>query len=193
MEIKDHFPRLQPMDKIIDKTILWMIPHNWRPNHFTIVRFIMTPFVIWLILKEQFLIGLIAFVLVALTDAIDGAMARTRNQITDWGKIYDPLADKLLIGSVAFLLVNTYLSLYLALSVIFIEILLIVNGGIRKNNGKIVQANRWGKIKMILQACGIGFIFLFLLTNISFFITLSWAALLVAIFFGLISLFTYSI
>jgi CDP-diacylglycerol--glycerol-3-phosphate 3-phosphatidyltransferase len=193
MEIKDHFPKLQPTDKIIDKLFLWMIPHNWLPNHFTIARLLMTPVVIWLILKEQFLLGLITFIIAALTDAIDGAMARTRHQITEWGKIYDPVADKLLIGATAFLLINNYLSLYLALTIVFIEIFLIVNGGIRKNKGKVVEANRWGKIKMILQALGVGFIFLFVLTNIPALITISWIILIPAVFFGLISLFTYSI
>ena len=193
MELKDHFPKLQPTDKIIDKTILWMVPHNWRPNHFTIARFIMTPMVIWLILKEHFLIALIAFTVAALTDAIDGAMARTRHQITEWGKIYDPVADKLLIGATAFLLIDAYLSLYLALGIISIEILLIVNGGIRKNSGKLVEANKWGKIKMILQALGVGFIFLFILTNTPLLLTASWIVLALAVFFGIISLFTYSI
>jgi CDP-diacylglycerol---glycerol-3-phosphate 3-phosphatidyltransferase len=193
MELKDHFPKLQPTDKIIDKTILWAIPHNWLPNHFTIARFIMTPIVIWLILKEQFLLALITFIVAALTDAIDGAMARLRHQITEWGKIYDPVADKLLIGATAFLLIDRYLSLYLALAIVFIEIFLIVNGGIRKNKGKVVQANRWGKIKMILQVGGVGFIFLFLLTSSPILLTVSWIILAFAVFFGLISLFTYSI
>lgn len=193
MELDNILPKLHLQDKILDKTILWMIPHNWKPNHFTIVRFLLTPLVAWLIMSNQFYTGLILFLIAAFTDAIDGALARTRRQITEWGKIYDPVADKLLIGSIAFLLIDEYLSTYLAFAIVIVEILLIVNGGIRKNQGKIVQANIWGKVKMMLQVLGVSFIFISILATTPIFITMSWFVLVVAIFIGMISLFTYSI
>lgn len=193
MELDNILPKLHLQDKILDKTILWMIPHNWKPNHFTIVRFLLTPLVAWLIMSDQFYTGLILFLIAAFTDAIDGALARTRRQITEWGKIYDPVADKLLIGSIAFLLIDEYLSTYLAFAIVIVEILLIVNGGIRKNQGKIVQANIWGKVKMMLQVLGVSFIFISILATAPILITMSWFVLVVAIFIGMISLFTYSI
>lgn len=193
MELDNILPKLHLQDKILDKTILWMIPHSWKPNHFTIVRFLLTPLVAWLIMTNQFYTGLILFLIAAFTDAIDGALARTRRQITEWGKIYDPVADKLLIGSIAFLLIDEYLSTYLAFAIVVVEILLIVNGGIRKNQGKIVQANIWGKVKMMLQVLGVSFIFISILATAPILITMSWFVLVVAIFIGMISLFTYSI
>ncbi len=184
---------LHPQDKIIKKFILWAIPNSITPNQVTVLRFLMTPFVVWTILIEKFWIGAILFILAALTDAIDGAMARTRKQITEWGKMYDPLADKLLIGSTAFLLVIKHLNIYLGLAIISIEILLIANGGMRKVNGHVVQANIWGKIKMILQVVGVMLIFAFLITSTSILLTISFIVLIIAIVMGIISLFTYSI
>ncbi|MBT4277323.1 CDP-alcohol phosphatidyltransferase family protein [Candidatus Falkowbacteria bacterium] len=184
---------LYPQDKILEKTILRLIPKKVTPNHVTILRFLLTPLVVWAIIEEKNFFGFFLFLFTASTDAIDGAMARTRKQITEWGKIYDPVADKLLIGSAAFLLISKYLNFYLALAIISIEILLIVNGGRQKINGGIVEANNWGKTKMILQVAGVGFIFIFLLTKLPFLIILSWVILVAAIITGLISLFTYSI
>ena len=185
--------KLYPQDKILQATILKIIPHFLTPNHFTVLRLLMTPIIIFCILKEQVVLAFILFLLAGFTDAIDGAMARTRNQITEWGKMYDPIADKLLVGSIAFLLITKYLSLYLTLFIIFIEILLISNGVFRKSNGDIIEANIWGKIKMFLQILGIALIFAFMIFNINFLIIASWAILIIACVFAIISLFTYSI
>ncbi len=185
--------KLYPQDKILAKTILKLIPKSITPNQITVLRFLLIPVVIWSIIQEKNIFGIFIFLFTASTDAIDGAMARTRNQITDWGKIYDPVADKLLIGSTAFLLISKYLSFYLALVIISLEILLVLNGGWRKANGHIVQANIWGKMKMILQVIGVSTIFLFLIIKTSVLLSLSWIVLTIAIILGTISLFTYSI
>lgn len=184
---------LHPQDKFVEKFILWAIPRSIRPNQITVIRFLMTPFVVWTILMEKFYLGAALFLLASLTDAIDGTMARTRNQITSWGKLYDPLADKLLIGSTAFLLVIKHLNIYLGLAIISIEILLIANGGMRKANGHVIQANIWGKLKMIFQVIGVTLIFIFLTTNIEAILVISFVVLVLAIIMGIISLFTYSI
>ncbi|MEA2064711.1 MAG: CDP-alcohol phosphatidyltransferase family protein [Patescibacteria group bacterium] len=183
---------LQPQDKILAKTLLKIIPHSVLPNYFTIIRFFLILPVIWMITIEQYLYGVIIFIIAAFTDAIDGALARTRNQITEWGKVYDPVADKLLIGSTAFLIINKYLNFYLAMTIIFIEILIVVNGGWRKAKGHPVQANIWGKIKMHLQVYGVSLLFIFLLTNVSILIPLCWSIFILAIIFAIISFFTYS-
>ena len=184
---------LQPQDKILAKTLLKIIPQSIMPNHFTILRFFLIIPVVWMINIEQYLYGVIIFVVAAFTDAIDGALARTRNQITEWGKIYDPVADKFLIGSTAFLIISKYLNFYLAIIIIFIEILIIVNGGWQKANGRPVQANIWGKIKMHLQVYGVSLLFIFLLINAPILIAVCWSIFILAIIFAVISLFTYSL
>ncbi|MCK5459944.1 CDP-alcohol phosphatidyltransferase family protein [Candidatus Parcubacteria bacterium] len=184
---------LQPQDKILAKTLLKIIPRSIMPNHFTILRFFLILPIVWMINIEQYLYGVIIFIVAAFTDAIDGALARTRNQITEWGQIYDPVADKLLIGSTAFLIISKYLNFYLAIIIIFIEILIIVNGGWRKANGHPVQANIWGKIKMHLQVYGVSLLFIFLLTNASVLIAVCWSIFILAIILAIISFFTYSL
>jgi CDP-diacylglycerol--glycerol-3-phosphate 3-phosphatidyltransferase len=84
---------------------LWNVP-----NILTMVRIILVPFFIWSLLADGSQHGVlrwIAFVLFAVaiyTDQLDGAIARKRNLITDFGKIADPIADKLLTGSALVLL-----------------------------------------------------------------------------------------
>lgn len=185
--------KLTITDKLLAKTILIFIPGSVTPNQVTVFRFLATPFVIWLILIENYKWAMPLFLIAALTDAIDGALARTRDQITDWGKIYDPLADKLLIGSIAFLLISKYLNIYLALAIIFVEILLISFGGLRRKNHQIVQANWWGKSKMILQVLGSLLLFFYLFWPQSVLISLAWLIFTAAIILAIISLITYSV
>ncbi|MDQ8165773.1 MAG: CDP-alcohol phosphatidyltransferase family protein [Gemmatimonadota bacterium] len=71
------------------------------PNWLTVGRIAFTPLLIWLPLQEDAGYRLAAFVLflaVAVTDYYDGMLARTRNLVTDLGKMLDPLADKLLLA-----------------------------------------------------------------------------------------------
>lgn len=75
------------------------------PNQLTVLRIILTPFFLFCFLSDVVLlkqISLIIFILAALTDWYDGWLARKFNYITNWGRLWDPLADKILT-SVAFL------------------------------------------------------------------------------------------
>lgn len=155
MYMEHSTPQPTRIDLFIDKTILWMIPHFVRPNHLTVLRFLMVPVVFWLLKEEMYLTSVWVFALTAFTDALDGALARTRNQCSEWGKLYDPLADKLLIVTVSAVLVVRFLNLYIFLAVLLIELALIIMAAYRKfKYGKIVGAHTSGKIKMILQSVG---------------------------------------
>ena len=70
------------------------MPKN-LPNYLTIVRVIFVPIIFSLILTENYLIAFIFFTISSLTDIADGIIARKYNLITEWGKLMDPLADKL--------------------------------------------------------------------------------------------------
>ncbi len=65
------------------------------PNYLTIIRFIFIPIILYFILTENYLIAFAVFTLSSFTDIADGFIARKFNLITDWGKLMDPLADKL--------------------------------------------------------------------------------------------------
>jgi len=144
-------------------------------------------------LTESYKIGLIAFLLVAFTDALDGAMARTRDQVTEWGKVYDPLADKILIGSMVFIIVLRYIDLWTSLLVIGMEIIIIVVAWIRKREGKEIQANVWGKIKMHLQVYGVAILLLSVIYDWGALLPFASGTLYMAIVFAVISLLTHGI
>jgi len=180
-------------DRVLAATLLKLIPYSVQPNYLTIFRMLATPIVVVLMIYEKYYVGLIAFLLVAGTDLLDGSLAQTRNQITQWGKIYDPLADKILIAAMVFAIVLRYIDFWTSLVIVFIEIIFIIADWIRKREGLIVEANIWGKIKMFLQVAGV--------TILLFSIIYDWAGLLpfasyalyLAIAFAIISLLTHGI
>ncbi len=180
-------------DKLIAKTVLKIIPKSILPNHITVFRFCATPVVVLLMIYQRYYIGLIAFLIVAFTDALDGAMARTRSQITEWGKIYDPLADKILIGSMVFIIVLKYIDFWTAMIIVGLEFIIIIIAWIRLRGGYKVQANVWGKIKMFLQVLGVSILLLSIMFNWAALLPLASGTLYLAIAFAIVSLLTYGI
>ncbi|MBI4262156.1 CDP-alcohol phosphatidyltransferase family protein [Candidatus Uhrbacteria bacterium] len=180
-------------DRLLAATVLRLFPRWVRPNDVTVFRMLATPFVLWLIIVQNYVWGIPVFLLVAFTDAIDGALARTRNQITDWGKLYDPLADKLLIGSVVAVVVLQHLDLWLGIAILGIESTFILGAWYFKWRGMIVQANVWGKIKMILEVLAVFLLLLSLMMQWPSLLPFSQATFMLAIAFALVSLVTYGI
>lgn len=180
------------IDKTIDKVLLWIIPVKVLPNHVTIARFILIPFVIFFLIAENYTIAIPLFIFAALTDAIDGALARTRDQITEWGKMFDPIADKLLIGSLAAIVVTKEISPYLAFSIIVLEVLIVISAVYKKKKYSTpIEARKAGKVKMIFQTFGIGFLLLFIVLSTPILFLLAKTFLYVSIVFSIISLFVY--
>ena len=180
-------------DKIFEKTLLRLVPHRVRPNYLTAARLILVPWVALFIWLGNYWVGLILFLVAALTDALDGAAARTRNQITAWGKLFDPLADKFLICTVVFVLVLKYVDFFTAWVIIILESVIVVAALVKKRDGVDVQSNFWGKVKMILQVAGVVFLLISLAFNLDALIPVSRGSFYMAIAFAIISLFTYSI
>lgn len=180
-------------DKLLDSFILWMIPHWVKPNFFTIVRLILVPVVVYVNYMHWYRIGIPLFLFAAFTDAIDGSLARTRNQITNFGKLMDPVADKLLIGSMMVLLVMRYIDYYIGLVVIALEIIFMITATVVRALGKTPQSNLWGKLKMVLQCIAVFIVLLGLsLENAWMFAAASWI-FGAAIIFAVISLFFHGI
>ncbi len=182
-------------DKMLAKTFLKLFPKRVVPNHLTAFRFLATPVVAALMFYGHYFIGLIAFLIVAFSDALDGSMARTRNQITDWGKMYDPLADKILIGSMVFIIVLRYIDFWPAIIIISLESLIILAAFIRmlKKKGGEIQANIWGKIKMCLEVLSVVVLLLAVIFNWASFLPLASGTLYLAIAFAIVSLLSYGI
>ena len=180
-------------DRVLAATILKLFPEAVKPNYLTLFRFLATPIVIAFIYFDHYQIGLWFFLLVAFTDALDGSMARTRAQVTEWGKVYDPLADKLLIGSMIFAIVLRYIDFYAAMAIIVLEAIIIISAWWQKHNGRKVEANVWGKIKMLLQVVGTVFLLLAIVYDFESLLPFGKGAFYLAIAFGIISLLTYGI
>lgn len=182
------------IDKVLTKSILPLIPRAVKPNHITLFRISLTPLIGWLLYTEQFIWGGILFAFLAVTDSIDGAMARSQNQISRWGKIYDPLADKLLIGIAVLILITKYISSWLAWSIISIDAILLIQGGYQSYKlNRDVQANNWGKAKMVLQSLGIMLLILGISSKTAILISSAEYVLYAALASAVISLFKYSI
>lgn len=177
-------------DKFLRSLFLPLLPKRVTPNQLTGFRFLSIPFILYFFLVGNFKAGTVLFILSAFSDALDGALARTTKQITDWGIVHDPVADKLLIGTVSLVVVAKFLSIQLAVIIIFLELCLIMLNYWR-HKGKIVQAKLAGKTKMVLQCLGVIFLLFYILSGVPTFFLLAQGCLYLAVFFALVSLFVY--
>jgi len=154
---------------------------------------ILTPVVLYCLFLEYYQIGVPLFIITAATDALDGTLARVRKQITKWGTFYDPVADKLLIGSVIILILLQHVNSLIAFGVIAVELLMLAGGWYKRHMGTEVTANIWGKVKMLLEFTGVLFLLISLWLGMDLFIDLSEGTLILAIVFAVIALLTYSL
>lgn len=175
------------------KPLVALIPQRVKPNHVTVFRMILTPIVLWFLFFENWRVGVPLFLFAAATDAFDGSLARIRKQITQWGTFYDPIADKMLIGSVILLIVIQHVNPIIAIALIIVEMLILVGGWYRRQRGKVATANIWGKVKMFLEVCGVMFLLAALWLGVDLFVDISHGTLVLAVIFAVVSLLTYSL
>ena len=173
------------------RPLLFLIPVWVTPNAITVLRLFLIPFVLWQLWNESYVWGTILFFFAAFTDALDGTLARVRKKITQWGILFDPIADKLLIGSVLLLIALRYIAWWLVACVLCMELVIIVAALLRRQRGNYTQANMWGKLKMF---CEFVALMCLLLGIQGWFAGILFAeyALFVALIFGGISYVTYS-
>ena len=129
------------------------------PNKLTVLRMCLVPaFVLILLLSNNSeitffrVLPLIIFVGAALTDTLDGQIARKHNLITDFGKFMDPLADKLLVCSALICFVEIdYLSSWIVILIISREFIISGFRMLAASKGITIAANMWGKFKTVIQ------------------------------------------
>lgn len=184
---------LYKQDRILAKTLLPLIPHWIKPNHITILRLLLIPANVYFVLIENWIILLPLFAFTAFTDMVDGAMARVRKQITLWGAILDPTADKLLVASVGGIFIVRNVSPLLAYTVIFLEFLIVLGAYSRRRRGEYICANGAGKVKFTLQAFGLGFMLLGALLAQPILIFFGTALMIISLGFAITSLLTYGL
>lgn len=129
------------------------------PNKLTILRIILIPLFVFLLLVNipygTYLAAFI-FILAALTDSLDGYLARRWRQITKLGIILDPLADKLLITAALISLVELHqMAGWIAIVIIGREFAVSGLRAVKAEEGLIIPASIWGKLKTITQVIAV--------------------------------------
>ena len=129
------------------------------PNTLTLSRILVIPVFVFLFSSptpEMSVAAAFVFLLAALTDLLDGYLARRRGQITNLGKLLDPVADKLLVASALILLVQ-FQRVEVWLAIVMIARELIVTGArtVAAKEGFVVPADSYGKLKVVCQISGI--------------------------------------
>ncbi|HUC96476.1 MAG TPA: CDP-alcohol phosphatidyltransferase family protein [Candidatus Saccharimonadales bacterium] len=176
------------IDGFIDKIFLRFISDSVRPNQVTAIRFLLVPVVYLLLVNHMLILGLIVFAIAAITDAIDGAMARTRNQITDLGKVIDPIADKLLVLTVLFYIGWRFLLIKVFILYILLEMLAVLVGYLATPLlGRTIGANFFGKIKLNLECISIGFFIIGMVISNRVMINIAKYILFIALFFAVVA------
>jgi CDP-diacylglycerol--glycerol-3-phosphate 3-phosphatidyltransferase len=129
------------------------------PNTLTVLRILLVPVVVVALLDETPNGDAIAagvFALAAFTDSLDGYIARQRNAVTTFGKLMDPIADKLLIAAALIALVSLdRLAAWIAMVIIAREFAVTGLRLVAAERGVVIQASWLGKAKTILQVAAI--------------------------------------
>jgi CDP-diacylglycerol--glycerol-3-phosphate 3-phosphatidyltransferase len=132
------------------------------PNILTLFRIALVPvYLICLYLigdASGALLALIVFVVAGITDYFDGMLARKFKSISDFGKVADPLADKIIV-SVALISIALFpmkfISIIIVIIIIFRELMVTLLRGWYQKKDIYVAANIWGKLKTTLQMIGV--------------------------------------
>lgn len=133
---------------------------GWLPNILSMLRLVSCWLPPYFICTSQPARAMIAFALIAATDALDGHLARHWQQITQLGKILDPLADKLLVGSTMLTLAltaTTYRRAWWILLglIVAIELFIVLSRSMRQRSKRIVPSSPAGKLRMVLQSAAL--------------------------------------
>ena len=126
------------------------------PNKLTILRVILIPFFLVFLMVDGIpggkWISLAIFIVASLTDMLDGKIARKYNLITNFGKFMDPLADKLLVCSAMIAMIDLgRIPCWVVIIIIAREFIISGFRLVASDNGVVIAAGWWGKIKTVVQ------------------------------------------
>lgn len=129
---------------------------NTIPNWMCFARIALIPVFTVLFIKGQYLWGVIAMIVAALTDVFDGKIARKFNMVSNLGKILDPIADKLSQMAIVIILIvkfwsNDGIVKYIFFLFIFKELVMIIGGAVLLSRGmRPTAAEIWGKVATVV-------------------------------------------
>ncbi len=125
-------------------------------NQLTILRIVMVPVFMYFVLAGDPVWSTAIFIIAALTDFLDGYLARSRNLITNLGKFMDPLADKILVAAALVALVQVgVVSSWAVVIILSREFIVSIFRAVAAAEGIVIAASWWGKIKTNLQMIAI--------------------------------------
>ena len=137
------------------------------PNKLTVIRILLVPIMVIipflgiqgevLNIPISYLIMDIIFIIASITDKLDGTIARSRNQVTNFGKFLDPIADKILVLAAMLILVEKgNLPAWIPIIVLTREFAVSAYRLIAvEQGGKVIAASNWGKLKTVTQMIAI--------------------------------------
>lgn len=187
-------PIMDSKEKLTRK-IVGYFPSFITPNSLTWLRILTLPVIIALIIKNDYAWALAFFIFAFALDLFDGALARSRGQITTFGALFDPFADKLVFLTVLFLVAFRTIPLPLIYTILALELILVFQATVLKTIARRfgykmdIGANIYGKVKMFFQFCGL--VILMLGPENLFNIKFSTAVFILAVVFAICSIITH--
>ena len=128
------------------------------PNILTIFRILLIPFIIFFITKNDYIFAFVFLLISGLTDVLDGFIARRLNLISDFGKLMDPLADKLTqISIVIMLVIKSFIPFWILIIIIFKEIIMVSGASFLYGNNTVVSSKWFGKLATVVLYIAIFF------------------------------------
>lgn len=152
------------------------------PNKITVFRIILVPVFLALFtikIPFRFFVAAALFGLAALTDAIDGRLARKNNAVTVFGQFLDPIADKMLVaaGLLAFMTENLC-NIWIVMLILAREFIISSLRLIASSQGTVIPANIFGKIKTVMQM--VSFIVIMVLCGINDIVALPFSVIIIS-------------
>ena len=122
------------------------------PNKLTLLRIILVPVFVVLYLNNLFIPAFIVFIVASITDMLDGKIARKYNLVTNFGKIMDPLADKILVyAAFCIFVAEGKVPAWMLIIILFREFIVAGMRTVAASEGIVIAAGMTGKIKTVLQ------------------------------------------
>ena len=124
---------------------------KYVPNTLTIIRFLLIPFILYCVITGNYLLALILFTLSGITDIADGFIARKFNLTSNFGKLMDPLADKLTqISILAILVIENMIPIWILVIVVLKEITMVAGASFLYGKDVVVYSRWYGKLATVL-------------------------------------------
>lgn len=124
---------------------------KYVPNTLTIIRFFLIPFILYFVAKDNYIAAAIILAISGITDVADGYIARKFNFVTDFGKLVDPLTDKLTqISTLISIVIKGIIPLWILTIFIVKEIAMICGASFLYGRNLVVSSRWYGKLATVI-------------------------------------------